>query len=89
MSEHNGVLNIPYAWLSEIEVSASRDVWSRIGEIRETIRHYFSEQRKTDIRTSLQQGYLDMASINLRIASESFAAEHDAGGTVERLVSGV
>jgi CopG family transcriptional regulator / antitoxin EndoAI len=30
-----------------------------------------------------------MARINLRIASESFPLEQEAGGTVERLVSGV
>lgn len=37
----------------------------------------------------MQRGYEEMARINLRIAVESFFVEQEAGGTVERLVSGV
>jgi CopG family transcriptional regulator/antitoxin EndoAI len=36
----------------------------------------------------MRRGYMEMAKINLRIASEAFLAEYEAEHTVERLVSG-
>jgi CopG family transcriptional regulator/antitoxin EndoAI len=37
----------------------------------------------------MQRGYLEMAKINLSMASEAFLAEEEADGTLDRLVSGV
>ncbi len=37
----------------------------------------------------MQQGYMEMAKINLTIASEAFLAEEEAEHTLDRLVSGV
>lgn len=37
----------------------------------------------------MQRGYLEMAKINLNMASEAFQAEEDADSTLGRLVSGV
>ena len=39
-------------------------------------------------RESMRRGYMEMAKINLTIASEAFQAEFEAEHTVERLVSG-
>jgi CopG family transcriptional regulator / antitoxin EndoAI len=36
----------------------------------------------------MRRGYMEMAKINLTIASEAFQAEYEAEHTVERLVSG-
>lgn len=36
----------------------------------------------------MKRGYIEMAAINLTIASEAFQAEFEAGHCVERLVSG-
>ncbi|ALA52022.1 antitoxin endoAI [Niallia circulans] len=44
---------------------------------------------KAEIRESMQQGYMEMAKINLTIASEAFLAEEEANHTLTRLVSGV
>lgn len=38
---------------------------------------------------TMQQGYLEMARINLSIASEAFQAEEEAGNTLVRVVIGV
>ncbi|HET7579596.1 MAG TPA: antitoxin endoai, partial [Bacillales bacterium] len=38
---------------------------------------------------SMRQGYMEMAKINLNIASEAFLAEEEADNTLDRLVSGV
>lgn len=38
---------------------------------------------------SMQKGYIEMARINLKIASEAFQAEEEAEDTLERTVIGV
>lgn len=83
------VVYIPQQLLAQVDDIALRGQSNRSEVIREAMRQYLAEQRKNEIRTLMQQGYLEMARINLRIASESFALEQEAGGTVERLVSGV
>ena len=75
--------------LEQVDDIAQRDQTNRSEVIREAMRQYLTDQRRQEIRTSMQQGYQEMARINLRIASESFFLEQEAGGTVERLVSGV
>jgi CopG family transcriptional regulator / antitoxin EndoAI len=37
----------------------------------------------------MKQGYMEMAKINLTIASEAFMLEEEADHTLDRLVSGV
>ncbi|MCL6517505.1 MAG: ribbon-helix-helix protein, CopG family [Alicyclobacillus sp.] len=83
------VVNIPQTLLEQVDGIASRTQTNRSEIIREAMRRYVTEHWKADIRTAMQQGYLEMARINLRIASEAFPLEQEAGGTVERLVSGV
>ncbi|WP_083485943.1 CopG family ribbon-helix-helix protein [Alicyclobacillus ferrooxydans] len=83
------VLSISQQLLEQVDGIAQRRQTNRSEVIREAMRQYVIERRKDDIRTALQQGYLEMAPINLRMASEAFLVEQEAGGTVERLVSGV
>jgi CopG family transcriptional regulator/antitoxin EndoAI len=83
------VLNIPQHLLEQVDGIAHREQSNRSEVIREAMRLYVTEQRKFDIRIAMQQGYMEMGRINLRIASESFPLEQEAGGTVDRLVSGV
>ncbi|MDA6141604.1 antitoxin endoai, partial [Escherichia coli] len=49
---------------------------------------YLRERKKRHIRESMRRGYMEMAKINLNIASEAFLAESEANHTVDRLVSG-
>lgn len=83
------VVYVPQGLLEELDGVAVKEHLNRSEAIREALEMYVTEQRKEDIRTSLQQGYVEMARLNLRIASEAFPLEEEAGGTVERLVSGV
>ncbi|MDQ0190071.1 CopG family ribbon-helix-helix protein [Alicyclobacillus cycloheptanicus] len=83
------VVYLPTQLLEQVDVMAERGRTNRSEVIREAMRQYVTEQRKFEIRNSMQQGYMEMARINLRIASEAFPLEQEAGGTVERLVSGV
>lgn len=83
------VVYIPNQWLEQVDGIALRAQTNRSEVIREAMRMYLAEQRKHEIRTSMQQGYMEMARINLHLALEAFPLEQEAGGTVERLVSGV
>ncbi|MCL6636587.1 MAG: ribbon-helix-helix protein, CopG family [Alicyclobacillus sp.] len=83
------VVNIPQQLLQQVDDLALREQTNRSEIIREAMRKYVSERWKLDIRTAMQQGYMEMARINLRLASEAFLVEQEAGSTVERLVSGV
>ncbi len=55
----------------------------------QSLRNAARAERKVEIRESMQQGYMEMAKINLNIASEAFLAEEEADHTLTRLVSGV
>ena len=83
------VVYFPQQLLEQVDGVAQRGQTNRSEVIREAMRHYLSEQRRQAIRLTMQQGYIEMAGINLHIASEAFPLEEEAGGTVERLVSGV
>lgn len=83
------VVYLPTQLLEQVDDVVQRASTNRSQVIREAMRQYLTEQRKYEIRNLMQQGYMEMARINLRIASESFPLEQEAGGTVERLVSGV
>lgn len=50
---------------------------------------YVGERKKRYIREAMQRGYMEMAKINLTMASEAFHAEEDANSTLGRTVSGV
>lgn len=83
------VVYVPQNLLEQVDGVAVRGNSNRSEVIREAMQMYLSEQHKQDIRTLMQQGYVEMARLNLRLASEAFALEEEAGDTVERLVSGV
>jgi CopG family transcriptional regulator/antitoxin EndoAI len=83
------VVYVPEQLLEEVDGVAERERESRSEVVREALNFYVQEQHKLEIRTMMQQGYQEMARLNLRIASEAFPLEQEAGGTVERLVSGV
>lgn len=83
------VVYIPEQLLEQVDDVARRDSANRSEVVREALRMYVIEQKKHEIRAMMQQGYMEMARLNLCIASEAFPLEQEAGGTVERLVSGV
>lgn len=57
--------------------------------IIQATKSFVQDKKEQHIRESMQRGYMEMAKINLNIASESFLAEEEAEITLERLVSGV
>jgi CopG family transcriptional regulator / antitoxin EndoAI len=83
------MISIPNHLLQEVDGIVERENSNRSEFIRQAMRLYLSERKKRYIRESMQKGYVEMAKINLKIASEAFLAEEEAEGTVGRLVSGV
>ncbi|GIM46243.1 CopG family transcriptional regulator [Collibacillus ludicampi] len=83
------MISIPNHLLQEVDGIVERENSNRSEFIRQAMRLYLSERKKRYIRESMQKGYMEMAKINLKIASEAFLAEEEAEGTVGRLVSGV
>ncbi len=83
------MISLPDHLLQEVDGIVARENSNRSEFIRQAMRLYLIERKKRQIRESMQRGYLEMAKINLNMASEAFQAEEDADSTLGRLVSGV
>lgn len=83
------MISIPNHLLQEVDGIAEQENSNRSELIRRAMRLYLNEWKKRHIRETMQRGYMEMATINLNIASEAFFAEEEADHTLDRLVSGV
>lgn len=82
------LIRLPQNLLSELDGYASEENVNRSEFIYRATKMYLRERKKKEFRESMKRGYIEMAAINLTIASEAFQAEFEAGHCVERLVSG-
>ncbi len=82
-------VKIPQNLLQEIDGMARMDNMDRDDFLNQAVSSYLKERNKRQIREAMRQGYMEMAKINLNLASEAFLAEEEADTTLERLVSGV
>ncbi len=83
------MVNLPQHLVNELDALTNGEDVNRNDVIQKATKIYLQEQKKLQIRETMQQGYMEMAKINLNIATESFLAEEEAESTVDRLVSGV
>lgn len=83
------MISLPDQLLREVDRVVKQEKLNRSELIRQAMKLYLKERKKRYLRESMQRGYMEMANINLHIASEAFHAEEDAGTTLDRLVSGV
>ncbi|MFC4766845.1 CopG family ribbon-helix-helix protein [Effusibacillus consociatus] len=83
------MISIPNHLLQEVDGIVEQENSNRSELIRQAMRMYLNERKKRHIRETMQRGYMEMAKINLNIASEAFLAEEEAETTLDRLVSGV
>lgn len=83
------VISLPQQLLNEVDGIMRQENVNRNELIHQATKMYLRERRKSHIRESMRQGYMEMAKINLNIASEAFLAEEEAENTLDRLVSGV
>lgn len=82
-------VSMPPYLLDEVDGLVARDQETRSNVIRQATAFYVQERKKQIIRDLLQQGYQEMAPMNLRLASEAFNAETEAELLAQRLARGV
>lgn len=82
------LVKLPQHLLNELDGFVKQENVNRSELIYQATKAYLRERKKRQIRESMRRGYMEMAKINLTIASEAFQAEYEAEHTVERLVSG-
>lgn len=83
------MISLPEYLLQEVDGVAAKEKSNRSELIRQAMKMYLTERKKRLLRETMQRGYMEMAKINLHIASEAFQAEEDADLILDRLVSGV
>ncbi|WP_338752874.1 CopG family ribbon-helix-helix protein [Bacillus sp. FJAT-52991] len=81
-------IRLPQQFVKELDSFAEQENINRSEFIYRATKMYLRERKKRQITESMRRGYMEMAKINLAIASEAMQAEYEAGNTVERLVSG-
>lgn len=81
-------VRLPQHLLTELDGFVKQENVNRNEFIYQATKMYLRERKIKHIRESMRRGYMEMAKINLSIASEAFQAEYEAENTVERLVSG-
>ncbi|MGM7636901.1 CopG family ribbon-helix-helix protein [Bacillus sp. Hm123] len=81
-------IRLPQQFVKELDSFADQENINRSEFIYRATKMYLRERKKRQITESMRRGYMEMAKINLAIASEAMQAEYEAGNTVERLVSG-
>jgi len=82
------IIRLPQQLLAELDGFVEQENVNRNEFIYRATKMYIRERRKRHIVESMRRGYMEMAKINLAIASEAIQAEYEAEHTVERLVSG-
>ncbi|CAM3486575.1 CopG family ribbon-helix-helix protein [Marinicrinis lubricantis] len=83
------MISLPDYLLQEVDGIVRNENSNRSEFIRQAMKVYLMERKKRMLRETMQRGYMEMAKINLNMASEAFYAEEDADSTLDRLVSGV
>jgi CopG family transcriptional regulator / antitoxin EndoAI len=83
------MISLPDHLLQEVDGIVEKENSNRSEFIRQAMKLYLIERKKRSLRESMQRGYMEMAKINLSMASEAFHVEEEADHTLDRLVSGV
>jgi CopG family transcriptional regulator/antitoxin EndoAI len=69
------VVSLPQQILNEVDGIMRQENVNRDELIQQATKQFLRERKKRYIRESMRQGYMEMAKINLNIASEAFLAE--------------
>lgn len=85
------LIRLPQNFLTELDCYANEENVNRSEFIYRATKLYLRERKKKEFRESMKRGYIEMAAINLTVASEAFQAEYpeyEVENAVERLASG-
>lgn len=69
------MVSLPASLLAEVDGFIQQAQGNRSQFIREAMRVYLTDLRRRELRQKMQEGYKEMASINLHLAHEGLAEE--------------
>ncbi|NMB35953.1 MAG: CopG family transcriptional regulator [Firmicutes bacterium] len=82
------MISLPHSLLQEVDGVVQSEKKTRSEFIREAMKLYLRERKKKQIRERMQEGYLEMARLNLSLANEALVAENEADRTARELING-
>lgn len=82
------MISLPQTLLKEVDGVVEMERRTRSEFIREAMKLYLQERRKKQIRERMQEGYMEMARLNLTLANEAIDAENEADRLAEEMVTG-
>ena len=77
------LITVPDTLLKQVDMLASDEKLNRSEFVREAMRMYIKEKKKSALREQMKQGYKEMAQINLKISQMCFEAENEAFSGME------
>lgn len=81
------IITVPENLLSEVDSVTQLESKNRSEVVREAIRFYLGERKKNLMIEQMKKGYMEMAEINLSIASETSGVEEEAlANCIEKLL---
>jgi CopG family transcriptional regulator/antitoxin EndoAI len=72
------MVTVPESLLLELDNIYVAESKNRSEVIREALKLYLGERKRRLVKEQMKKGYLEMADINLTLASESIPVEHEA-----------
>jgi len=82
------MISLPQNLLTEVDGVVELERKSRSEFIREAMKLYLQERKRRHIREHMQEGYMQMAGLNLTLANEALSAENEADRLAREMVSG-
>lgn len=72
------MITVPENLLLELDDIYVAESKNRSEVIREALKLYLGERKKRLVKEQMKKGYLEMADINLNLASECISIDHEA-----------
>lgn len=78
------IISLPDSLLEEVDGIINLENKNRSELIREAMRFYLKEKKKSRLREQMRIGYQQMAQLNLTLAEEACYCEEEASLLIER-----
>lgn len=78
------MISMPITLLEEVDDLICIENKNRSELIREAMRFYLEERKKSRLREELRKGYQEMAALNLSLAQEAFSYEEEASFVIKK-----
>ncbi|NLJ72670.1 MAG: ribbon-helix-helix protein, CopG family [Syntrophomonadaceae bacterium] len=81
------IITVPETLLAEMDDITEIDSKNRSEVVREAIRFYLGERKRSLLREQMKKGYMEMAHINIGLANENVLVEDEAlNNFIEKLL---